>query len=66
MEVAGISEIFVYCHPLHLKYLVERILFPVVGVVYSAISTLQAQFSHFWTDRPVYAVSAKPAMAHKV
>ncbi|OJJ49028.1 hypothetical protein ASPZODRAFT_13765 [Penicilliopsis zonata CBS 506.65] len=44
----------------HTKYLCERVCFPVAGTLYGAIPTLQAVFSHFWTDRLVYRVSKKP------
>lgn len=45
----------------HVQYLLERICFPVAGTVYGPIPTMQAVFSHFWTDRLAYKVSKKPA-----
>ncbi|GKZ67738.1 hypothetical protein AnigIFM50267_002226 [Aspergillus niger] len=41
--------------------LLERVIFPISGTLYGAIPTLQASFSHFWTDRLEYRVSKKPS-----
>lgn len=41
--------------------LLERVIFPISGTLYGAIPTLQAAFSHFWTDRLEYRVSKKPS-----
>ncbi|GKZ28266.1 hypothetical protein AbraIFM66950_000078 [Aspergillus brasiliensis] len=41
--------------------LLERVTFPIAGTLYGAIPTLQAAFSHFWTDRLEYRVSKKPS-----
>lgn len=45
------------------RHLAERVLFPIAGTLYGAVPTLQAVFSHFWTDRLVYHVSKKPTFA---
>lgn len=41
----------------------DYFLFPVSGVMFGAICLFQAVFSHFWTDKLVYLVSAKPVRA---
>lgn len=57
---AGIKETFAERRGVLGGGWLERVVFPVVAVVYSAIPTLQAQIGHFWTDRLVYRVSGKP------
>ena len=42
------------------QHLLERICFPVAGMIYGAIPAFHAVFLHFWTDRLVYRVSKKP------
>lgn len=51
MEKTHITEMFAYRNPIHWKYLAERVLFPIVGILYSAVPALHAQVCHFWTDR---------------
>jgi hypothetical protein len=40
--------------------LLERASVPIVAALYGAIPALHAQICHFWTDKLVYVVSAKP------
>lgn len=47
----------------HLKYLFERICFPIARTVFGSIRATHAVLSHFWTDRLVYHVSKKPVVA---
>jgi hypothetical protein len=47
MQVAGIGETFAYRYPWKPKHLVERIVFPVAGVIYSAAPAIHAQLCHF-------------------
>jgi hypothetical protein len=60
MTRAGIPHTLSIRHPWHLRFLFERICFPITGVLYGALPALYAQFSHFFTDRLVYQVSVKP------
>jgi hypothetical protein len=67
MQDAGIFELFAWRGPWYApRHLAERIVFPVVGVVYSAIPALEAQVRHFITDRLVYKVSFKPLTRTRV
>ncbi|KKK13941.1 hypothetical protein ARAM_005608 [Aspergillus rambellii] len=50
----------------HLPMLLERLVFPVAGMVFGAVPTVHAVFSHFWTDRLEYRVSKKPKFASLV
>jgi hypothetical protein len=63
MQAAGINETFAFRHPWKAKYLAERVLFPLAGVMYSAAPAVYAQICHFWTDRLLYTVSLKPIRA---
>ncbi|KAF7591868.1 hypothetical protein BBP40_000910 [Aspergillus hancockii] len=47
----------------HWPFLLERICFPVAGMVFGAVPTFQALFSHLWTQRLEYRVSKKPTFA---
>lgn len=61
MARAGISDTgFSYRTWWHLRHLLERICFPIAGTVFGSIPAVQAEISHFWTDRLVYRVSQKP------
>jgi Glycosyl transferase family group 2 len=65
MRDAGISDsdtMFSYREPMRWTYLAERVLFPVAGVVFGTVPALQAQLCHFWTDKLVYTVTAKPLL----
>ena len=44
----------------HGGFLLERVCFPIAGMVFGAVPALHAVFAHFWTDRLVYRVSRKP------
>ncbi|KAF3388135.1 hypothetical protein DPV78_012322 [Talaromyces pinophilus] len=46
-----------------LQQLAERICFPIAGTVFGSIPAIQAELSHFFTDRLVYRVSKKPSFA---
>jgi hypothetical protein len=45
------------------RHLLERICFPIAGTIFGSIPSLQAEISHFWTDRLAYRVSKKPSFA---
>ncbi|KAL9111070.1 MAG: hypothetical protein Q9227_004503 [Pyrenula ochraceoflavens] len=38
----------------------DYLMFPVAGLIYGSVPLTQAAFSHFWSDRLHYKVSAKP------
>jgi len=59
MDRAGLPDGFTF-RSWHWKYLMERIFFPVAGTIFGSIPAVQAEVSHFWTDRLVYRVSKKP------
>jgi hypothetical protein len=60
MERAALPDGFSHRPLLSPRFLADRVLFPVAGAVFGTIPALQAEISHFWTDRLVYRVSAKP------
>jgi hypothetical protein len=60
MHVAGIEESFAWRRPWQVRYLAERLLFPVAGAMYSAVPVVCAQVCHFWTEWLVYTVILKP------
>jgi hypothetical protein len=41
----------------------DYVLFPVAGTIFGSVPLLQAIVSHFWTEKLVYLVSAKPVKA---
>jgi hypothetical protein len=43
-----------------LTVLLDYVLFPVAGTIFGSVPLLQAIISHFWTEKLVYLVSAKP------
>lgn len=51
-----------------LTVLLDYVLFPVAGTIFGSVPLLQAIISHFWTEKLVYLVSAKPVrvIARKV
>jgi hypothetical protein len=57
--VAARSDVTIR-QPLQLKYLMERLLLPLVALCYGSIPAVFVQVSHFWTQELVYMVSAKP------
>ncbi|KAI0029813.1 glycosyl transferase family group 2-domain-containing protein [Vararia minispora EC-137] len=59
MARAALTDGFSY-RPLKFQFLADRILFPVAGAIFGTVPAIQAEISHFWTDRLVYRVSAKP------
>jgi hypothetical protein len=62
MARAGVMEEFAHRDGWRLKYLVDRVIFPVAGVLYGALPAFWAQFAHLWTEKLVYGVSLKPVM----
>lgn len=60
MVRAGISESYAYRQSWSGKYLLDRIAFPVAGVMYGALPAVYAQFAHLFTDKLTYGVSVKP------
>jgi hypothetical protein len=54
------DNLFSYRRWWHWRCLAERVAFPVAGTIYGAIPAMQAEISHFWTERLVYRVSGKP------
>ncbi|KEF53760.1 uncharacterized protein A1O9_10161 [Exophiala aquamarina CBS 119918] len=46
-----------------LASIIDYFVFPISGTVFGSVPLLQAIVSHFWTDKLVYVVSAKPVKA---
>ncbi|KAJ9602457.1 hypothetical protein H2200_013000 [Cladophialophora chaetospira] len=67
MKKAGLYEElageFSYRRRLSFITMMDYVLFPVSGTVFGSAPLLQAIVSHFWTDKLVYLVSAKPIKA---
>jgi hypothetical protein len=64
MKKAGLyeelAEEFSYRKRLSIITIMDYVLFPVAGTVFGSVPLLQAILSHFWTEKLVYLVSAKP------
>ena len=64
MKKAGLyeelAEDFSYRKRFSLITILDYVLFPVAGTVFGSVPLLQAMVSHFWTEKLVYLVSAKP------
>jgi hypothetical protein len=60
MESAALPDGFSFRHLLSVRFLADRLLFPVAGTIFGSIPAIQAEISHFWTDKLVYRVSVKP------
>ena len=67
MKKAGLyeelAEEFSYRKRLSFVTMMDYMLFPVSGTVFGSAPLLQAIVSHFWTEKLVYLVSAKPIKA---
>lgn len=67
MKKAGLyeelAEEFSYRKRFSFITVMDYVLFPVAGTVYGSAPLLQAIISHFWTEKLVYLVSAKPVKA---
>lgn len=67
MKRAGLyeelSDEFSYRRAFSLTTMLDYVLFPVAGTVFGSGPLLQAIISHFWTEKLVYLVSAKPVKA---
>ncbi|GAD98923.1 hypothetical protein NFIA_039750 [Paecilomyces variotii No. 5] len=62
MEVANFLEGgFSFRHWWDRGPLLDRVVFPLAGVLFGPIPAIHAVFSHFWTDQLVYQVSQKPS-----
>ena len=48
------------------KNWIDYCLMPVAGMLFSTIPAVVAEVSHFWTDKLVYTVSAKPRLLKEV
>lgn len=62
MARAGIPESFAYRYTWSWKYLLDRVTFPIAGVMYGALPAIFAQFAHFFTEKLTYGVSVKPLL----
>jgi hypothetical protein len=64
MKKAGLyeelAEEFSYRKRFSLVTMMDYVLFPVAGTAFGSVPLLQAIVSHFWTEKLVYLVSAKP------
>ncbi|KAL4904428.1 hypothetical protein BDW74DRAFT_168449 [Aspergillus multicolor] len=45
-----------------LTFLLERVAFPIAGIVFGAVPAGHAVFMHLWTDRLAYHISKKPTL----
>lgn len=64
MAKAGLNDTgFSFRKWYRLQQLAERICFPIAGTIFGSIPAIQAEISHFFTDRLVYRVSKKPSFA---
>ncbi|OAP62472.1 hypothetical protein AYL99_04677 [Fonsecaea erecta] len=55
-----LAEEFSYRKRFSLITMVDYVLFPIAGTMFGSVPLLQAIVSHFWTEKLVYLVSAKP------
>jgi hypothetical protein len=64
MKRAGLYEELAdeFSHRKRLSFvaIMDYLLFPVAGTMFGSVPLLQAMVSHFWTEKLVYLVSAKP------
>jgi hypothetical protein len=64
MRRAGLYEELAdeFSHRKRLSFvaIMDYLLFPVAGTMFGSVPLLQAMVSHFWTEKLVYLVSAKP------
>lgn len=58
-----LADEFSYRGRFSLTVLLDYVLFPVAGTIFGSAPLLQAIVSHFWTEKLVYLVSAKPVKA---
>ncbi|OCT46515.1 sphingomyelinase family [Cladophialophora carrionii] len=67
MKKAGLYEELAdeFSHRKRLSFvaIMDYLLFPVAGTLFGSVPLLQAIVSHFWTEKLVYLVSAKPLKA---
>lgn len=66
MTSVGLAEHMVFSFRKFPGNLVDYAVSPLVAPLFGCIPALQAQFSHFWTQELVYAVSAKPEVVGRV
>lgn len=66
MTAAGLAEHMVFSFRKFPGNLVDYAVSPLVAPLFGCVPALQAQFSHFWTQELVYAVSAKPEVVGRV
>ncbi|KIW96592.1 uncharacterized protein Z519_01983 [Cladophialophora bantiana CBS 173.52] len=55
-----LADEFSYRRRFSLITMADYVLFPIAGTVFGSVPLLQAIVSHFWTEKLVYLVSAKP------
>ena len=60
MRKAGLYDETEFSFRLGSRYWLEWIAFPISGVIFAALPMMVAQWSHLWTERLVYQVTAKP------
>ncbi|SLM38073.1 hypothetical protein LPUS_08175 [Lasallia pustulata] len=70
MKRAGLYDEtqFSYQQRWSINSIADYLTFPVAGMMFGSLPLLQAVMSHFWTEKLVYLVSAKPVrmIAHQV
>ncbi|OBT90100.1 hypothetical protein VE02_02525 [Pseudogymnoascus sp. 03VT05] len=66
MTTVGLAEHMVFSFRKFPGNLVDYGVSPLVAPLFGCVPALQAQFSHFWTQELVYAVSAKPEVVGRV
>lgn len=66
MRIAGLAEHMVFSFRKFPNNLIDYAVSPLVAPLFGSVPALQAQFSQFWTQELVYAVSAKPEVVARV